>query len=213
MVKVTIQGEIHEYPQGTTFETIAADCQKAYDSMIAVAVVNGKIRELFKKVTKDCTLDFFTVRDDVGYKTYSRTVTMLFLKGIHDLYGAGAAQECRVECAIGHGIYINPMGSLPASGESAGQIKARMQELVEEKAVFLKRSYPLEEAMELFSTHGMTDKLKLFRYRMSSAVNIYEIEGYFDYYYGYMLPNAGYVKWFDVIPYEEGFMLDRKSVV
>lgn len=207
MVKVTIQGQVREYPQGTTYETIAADCQEAYDSMIAVAVANGKIRELFKKVTKDGTLDFFTLRDDVGHKTYSRTATMLLLKGIHDLYGAGAAQDCRVECAIGHGIYINPMGSVEASQESAGKIKARMQELVEEKAVFLKRSYPLEEAMELFGTQGMTDKEKLFRYRMSSAVNIYEIQGFYDYYYGYMLPHAGYVRWFDVIPYEEGFML------
>ena len=71
----------------------------------------------------------------------------------------------------------------------------------------MKRSYPLEEAMELFRRKGMDDKLKLFRFRMSSTVNIYEIEGYYDYYYGYMLPNAGYVKWFDVIPYEDGFML------
>ena len=53
----------------------------------------------------------------------------------------------------------------------------------------------------------MKDKERLFRYRMSSLVNIYEIEGYCDYYYGYMLPNAGYVKWFDLMPYEEGFML------
>lgn len=53
----------------------------------------------------------------------------------------------------------------------------------------------------------MKDKEKLFRYRRSSFVNIYEIDGYYDYYYGYMLPNAGYVKWFDVIPYDEGFML------
>lgn len=67
--------------------------------------------------------------------------------------------------------------------------------------------------MELFASKGMKDKAKLFRYRMSSAVNVYEIDGYYDYYYGYMLPNAGYVKWFDVIPYAQGFMLllPRKS--
>jgi uridine kinase len=53
----------------------------------------------------------------------------------------------------------------------------------------------------------MQDKVKLFRYRRSSFVNIYEFDGYYDYYYGYMLPHAGYVKWFDVMPYAEGFML------
>ena len=58
MVTVTIHGEKREFAQGTSYETIAADYQKNYDGMIAVVTVNGKIRELFKKVTKDCTVDF-----------------------------------------------------------------------------------------------------------------------------------------------------------
>lgn len=207
MVTVTIHGEKREFPQGTSYEAIAADYQKEYDGMIAVATANGKIRELFKKVTKDCTVDFLTLKDDVGYKTYVRTATMLFLKGIYDVFGAEAAQNSCVEFAIGHGYYVNAMGKVPATEESAEKIKARMLELVERKTPFMKRSYSLEDAMELFRSKGMIDKAKLFRYRMSSTVNIYEIEGYYDYYYGYMLPNAGYVKWFEIIPYEDGFML------
>ena len=207
MITVTIKGEKKQFPQGTTYETVAAPYQEAYDNMIAVVSVNGKIRELFKKLTKDCTIDFFTLRDDVGYKTYVRTATMLFLKGIYDVFGSKAAQESRVEFAIGHGSYIRAGEGVLVSEESARQIKDRMWQLVEQKTPFYKRLYSLDDAMELFRTQGMRDKEKLFRYRRSSFVNIYEIEGYYDYYYGYMLPNAGYVKWFDVIPYDEGFML------
>lgn len=214
MVTVTIRGEKREFPQGTSYEAIAAEYQKEYDGMIAVAIVNGKIRELFKKVTRDCTVDFLTTKADVGYKTYVRTATMLFLKGIYDVFGAQAAQESCVEFAVGHGYYVNAAKGIPVTEESAEKIKARMQELVKKKTPFMKRSYPLEDAMELFHSKGMTDKEKLFRYRMSSTVNIYEIEGYYDYYYGYMLPDAGYVKWFEIIPYENGFMLllpDKKN--
>lgn len=207
MAVVTIRGEKREVAQGTSYEAIAADYQKEYDGTIALVTSNGKIRELFKKVTKDCTVDFITLKDDAGHKTYVRTATMLFLKAIYDVYGAEAAQESRVEFTIGHGLYVNGLGNVPVTEEDAGKIKARMQELVEKKTPFMKRSYPLEEAMVLFRNKGMKDKEKLFHYRMSSQVNIYEIEGYYDYYYGYMLPNAGYMKWFDVIPYEEGFML------
>ena len=207
MAVVTIRGEKREYAQGTTYEAIAADFQQAYDGMIAVAVANGKIRELFKKVTKDCTLDFFTVRDDVGHKTYVRTATMLLLKGIHDLFGSKTAQGSLVEFSVGHGIYVNTQGGVEATAENAAKLKKRMQELVDAKTPFMKRTYPIEEAMELFRERKMTDKERLFRYRMSSTVNLYEIDGYYDYYYGYMLPNAGYVKWFDLIPYEKGFML------
>lgn len=207
MVTVMIQGEKKQYPQGTTYETIANEYQAQYDNMIAVVSVNGKIRELFKKVTKDCELEFFTLKDDVGHKTYVRTATMLFLKGVYDCFGMQEAQECRVQFAVGHGLFIDPRGKIAATAENADKIKQRMLELVAQKTPFMKKSYPLEEAMELFREKGMTDKEKLFRYRMSSFVNVYEIEGYYDYYYGYMLPNAGYVKAFEVIPYEHGFML------
>jgi len=207
MYTITINGEQKQYPQGTTYEEVVEPYQEQYDNMIAVVAADGKIRELFKKLTRNCRVEFFTLKDDVGYKTYVRTATMLFLKSIFDVFGADAAQSCRVEFAVGHGSYINPRGCVGATAENAEKIKRRMQELVEQKVPFLKKCYPLDEAMELFREHGMKDKEKLFRYRRSSFVNIYEIEGYYDYYYGYMLPHTGYVKWFDVITYDDGFML------
>lgn len=133
MVTVTIRGEKREFPQGTSYEAIAAEYQKEYDGMIAVAIVNGKIRELFKKVTRDCTVDFLTTKADVGYKTYVRTATMLFLKGIYDVFGAQAAQESCVEFAVGHGYYVNAAKGIPVTEESAEKIKARMQELVKKR--------------------------------------------------------------------------------
>lgn len=212
MVTITVrgpqgEGTMREVPQGTSLESIGEAFQGDYDSMIAVACVDGKIRELFKKVKKDCQVGFFTLKDDVGHKTYVRTAKMLFLKAMHDVFGPEAALKCRVEFAIGRGTYINALGMVPATEENAERLKNRMLELAEEKAVFRKRSYSLEDAMELFRTRGMEDKERLFRYRMGSSVNIYEINGYYDYYYGYMLPHAGYVRWFDIVAYEQGFML------
>lgn len=214
MFTVKINGEERQYLQGTTYEEVANDYQKEYDNLIALAARDGKIRELFKKLTRDCEITFFTLKDDVGNKTYVRSATMLFLKAVFDVFGRDAVQSCRVEFAIGNGSYISPKGQIAATAENAEKIRDRMRELVEAKTPFLKRSYSLDNAMELFHREGMKDKEKLFRYRRGSFVNIYEMDGYYDYYYGYMLPNAGYVKWFDVIAYDEGFMLllpDKKE--
>ena len=214
MITVKINGEERQYPQGATYEDVANDYQQEYENLIALAARDGKIRELFKKLTRDCEVTFFTLKDDVGNKTYVRSATMLFLKAVFDVGGREAAQGCRVEFAIGNGSYISPKGKINATEENAAKIRNRMRELVEAKTPFLKRSYSLDNAMELFRKEGMKDKEKLFRYRRGSFVNIYEMDGYYDYYYGYMLPNAGYVKWFDVIAYEDGFMLllpDKKD--
>ncbi len=214
MVTVTIAGEEKQYAEGTTYETIAQEYQEQYGGLIGLVAVNGKIRELFKQLKKDCEISFFTLKDDVGYKTYVRTATMLFLKAVYDLYGNDVAQSSRVEFAVGNGSYITTAGQVEPTGENAAKIKARMQALMADKVPFMKKAYPLEDAMELFKEKGMKDKESLFRFRRGSLVNIYEIDGYYDYYYGYMLPNAGYVKWFDIISYGEGFMLllpDKKN--
>lgn len=207
MVTVTINGEEKQYRKGITYEEIAKEYQEAYQGMIALVAVDGKIRELFKTLTKDCSIKFFTLKDSVGRKTYIRSATMLFLKAVQDIFGERAAQNCRVEFAVGHGSFIRSKGMIEATAENAAKIEQRMRELSAQNMRFFKKSYPLEEALELFRDKRMLDKEKLMRYRRSSFVNIYEMEGYYDYYYGYMLPNAGYVKWFQVINYDDGIML------
>lgn len=207
MYTITINEEKKLFPQGATFENIAEAYQEQYNNMIAVIAVDGKITELFKEITKDCKVDFFTLCDDIGSKTYVRTATMLFLKSVFDIFGSDACHSSSVEFTVGNGYFIRPNGSFAATKENADKIKARMREMVEAKLPFHKKTYPLDEAMELFREKNMPEKEKLFHYRISSSVNIYEIDGYYDYYYGYMLPNAGYVKWFDVISYDDGFML------
>jgi len=207
MLTVTINGEEKEYSQGTTYENIANEYQEQYNGLIAVVTVDGKIRELFKRLSRSCSLGFFTLKDDVGHKTYVRSATMLMLKAISDVFGEEAVRKCRVEFTVGHGYYISARDGIESSPENAAKIEARMREMGNLKIPFMKKSYPLEEAVEIFNRQGMKDKVKLFRYRRSSFVNVYEIDGYFDYYYGYMLPNAGYLKWFRLIPYDEGFML------
>ena len=206
MITLTIEGKERQYESGITYEEIVKEYQDAYEGQIALVSVNGKMQELFKRAVRSGTLEFFTLKDAAGNKTYVRTATMLFMKAVHDVVGAEYAQNCRVEFTIGNGYYIT-LGELPVTEELVQRIKDRMFALVEKKMPFYKISYPIDDAMDIFKKKGMKDKEKLFRYRRSSSVNIYEMEGYFDYYYGYMLPNAGYVKYFNLVKYADGIML------
>ena len=205
-MKVTIDGVVKDYPAGTTYEELAGEYQEQYQGLIALVCVNGKIRELMKKLDRDCTLRFFTLQDDIGHKTYVRTATMLLMKAIRDVC-PGTLKKCSVEYTIGHGYYVRPEDEVTVSAQDVEKIRQRMHELVQAKQKIHKRSYPVADAIELFKEQGMRDKEILFKYRRSSYVNVYEMDGYYDYYYGYMLPDAGYVKYFDLIPYAKGMML------
>lgn len=214
MAKVTIKmGKTDEvvernYAVGTTYEEIADEFQEKYKGLIALVIADGKIRELTKKLERDCTISFLTLQDDIGHKTYERTATMMLIKAVYDVLEKDQhVEKVKVEFAIGQGFFCNLKGDFKIKQEFVDRINRRMTEMVEEKIPIEKRSLPLDEAVELFEKQGMKDKVKLFRYRRSSTVNVYSLGGFYDYYYGYMLPDTGYMKYFNVIAYEDGLML------
>lgn len=206
MVTVTINGIQKQYPRGTLYEKIAQEYQPQYQNMIALVLENGKIRELIKTAEKDCTLSFLTLRDSIGHKSYVRTGLMTLVKAISDILGEKLV-GVKVQFGIGQGYYCDVRMEEKLTRQQVDSIKGRMKELVEADLPITKKSYPLEEALELFRSQKMYDKVKLFRYRRSSSVNVYCLDGYYDYYYGYMLPSTGYLKYYDILPYESGLLL------
>ena len=207
MITIKIDGVPREYPKGITFEEIAREYQPQYKDMIALVLENGKIRELMKTAEKDCTLTFLTIRDNIGHKTYVRTGLMVLVKAVYDVFGADKVEKVKVEFAIGQGYYCNIKMGEKLTGGHVERVRKRMQELTEGNLPITKKSYSIDDAMEIFKAHKMDDKVKLFRYRRSSSVNIYCLDGYYDYYYGYMLPSTGYLKYYDVMLYENGILL------
>ena len=205
--KVTIGTEVKEYPKGTTYADIAAEYKDRYEYPIALAVRNGKIRELFKKVDRDCTLEFLTLADDAGHKTYTRTATLILMKAIEEVLGHEKVGTAKVEFTIGNGYFCPVKYDYTLTQDDVDKVNSKMQEYVDRDILVMKKPMNLEEAKDIFRAQDMEDKVKLFRYRDNSTVNIYELDGYYDYYYGYMLPSTGYVKYFDLQLYENGFVL------
>ncbi len=208
MVSIVVNGVAKEYAEGTTYEQVAKDCQKDYAHKIALAVANGKFRELIHKVTPGAEVTFLTYADTAGHKTYVRTATMIMMKAMQDVMIEDKPDKVKVEFAIGKGYYISIVSKHAVTKETAARVQKRMQEIVDAAVPVQKQSLPKEEAIALFAKHGMTDKVNLFRFRRGSSINVYNIENYFDYYYGYMLPNTGYVSYFSVEAYEDGLILN-----
>lgn len=208
MIRITVKGVTKEYCEGTTYEQIAGDFQADYDNRIALVISNGKICELIKEPQQDSEITFLTFRDDAGHKAYVRTSTMLLMKAMHDVMKEDFPEKVKVEFAIGKGYYISTRGKNPMTDEIASRIEKRMRQLVEEKAPIHKQAIPKDEAIALFKGLGMTDKVSLFRFRRSSMINVYNIDDYYDYYYGYMLPDVGYVPYFSLQTYEGGLILN-----
>ena len=204
---VKICGQERSYPAGTTFLEIAADFQPQFENDILLVRANGKLKELHKALNEDSEVSFLTFSDPAGRKTYERSAIFLMLKAFYEIVPKEKIEKIQIDFALGNGIYGEVSGEVNADEALLCRVKEKMREISDQKIPLMKRSVNTDDAVELFRRHGMKDKEQLFMYRRASRVNIYSIEKFEDYFYGYMVQNTGYIRYFDLIPYHSGFLL------
>lgn len=203
---VIVEKEEKIYEEGTKLLDIAAEYQGKYPHDILLAMVNHKLSELGRCVEDKSNIRFVTADTVCGNDTYRRSTVMVMLKAFYDVYG-DKIEKINVMYSLSKGYYCEVSGGVKVTGEVLAQVKKRMRELVQADIPFEKRVVSTNDAMEFFRRHGMKNKEKLFKFRRSSRVNIYRLNKFEDYFYGYMVPSAGYVKYFDLFAYDEGFVL------
>ena len=208
MFKVVIAGETRMYPEGTTYREIVDEIAIHTETPVILVMVNGKLRELQKRLKSDCTLEFVTTKDHIGFETYKRSVCLVLLRAIYDVAGRENVDKVMIHYSVGNGYYFTMEGKAALDQDFLDKVKAQMHKLADECTPIGKRSVNTDEAVALFHKHRMYDKEKLFRFRRVSKVNIYNIGYYDDYFYGYMADHAGYVQYFDLKLYDEGFVLE-----
>ena len=208
MPTVMINGAIRQYDKGTTFENIVREYQPKYDYSIALVYFNGKMRELSKRLERDGAISFITTSDNSGYNAYVRTAQMMLVKAASEVLGDSCKDShIKIEFSLGNACFCSILGGIRSTPELAAKLEDRMHAYVDRNIPIIKKTYPIDDAIELFRHQGMKDKEKLFHYRRSSTVNVYRMEGYSDYFYGYMLPSTGYCRLFKVQAYRGGLLL------
>lgn len=214
--------------ESDTLEAVADRFKDYYEDDIILGIVNGRLRELNKKIKSDCELSFVTTADRDGMRTYRRSVVLLLQRAIYDVYGSmtqlhvmhslGEGYYCQLEKAVecadsqqekhssdNQGSSENSVQSV--TGHDIDRIVCSMYSFVEKDLPITKHSAKTQYAEQLFKEKGQHDKERLLHYRRSSRVNLYELDGVVDYFYGFMAPSTGMLKYFDIVPYESGFVL------
>lgn len=212
MIQLKIDTQTKEYSEDVTWQVVAEEYQKEYADEILLVQVNGKLQELQEKI-REGEVKFITARQKPGISAYQRSATLLMLKAFYAVAGPENVEKVIVDFSIGKGFFVEARGNFTLNQELLDQVKAEMQEYVDQEIPILKRSISTDDAIERFHRHRMYDKERLFRYRRVSRVNVYSIDGFEDYFYGYMVPNTKYIRYFDLKLYEYGFVLILPSML
>ncbi len=206
-ITVKYQGKDYIYKKGVTLRAIGADLAGDGTDEVILAKVDGSLQELFRPLMHPADIEFLTTADDPGHKTYKRTAIMVLHKAISDVLGDHQEQQFVVRFSVDKGYYCELREDIKLDTELLDRIKARMTEIVKSQMPIVKKTYKVHDAEVLLAQKGLLDKLNLLKYRRASSINLYHMEDVVDYYYGYMAPDAGYIKYFDLYLYNKGFVL------
>lgn len=210
MPVITVDGNTRIYKAGTPYWEIVRDFEPAEGPPALVVLENGILRELIRVPDGDAALTLVTASSEIGMSIYRRSTNFLFLKSVYDITGKDRDVHTFLRFCSSSGYYYTIRGLADGIADYASfakEVEARMRELAAQRIPLQKNSVSLRKAREYFRNAGMEDKDRNFRYRRASSVNLYTLDDYSDYFYGYMVRDTGFLQTFRVEPYEAGLVL------
>ncbi len=204
-----------EIERGTSFYDIATKFQSNFQGEILHAQQGNILHELHKPILNQEDITFYDVTAKQGYSVYCRGVSFVLVRAVWELFGAKAL--LRMHHSLRGNLYCE-LESLEENQEKnqeeivlneavLKQIQEKMREMIKKEYRIKKESHLKEDAKEIMKRECLYDKMRLMRFRRTASVNLYEIDGFYDYFYGHMPWSTKGLDVFDLQVYEKGFLL------
>lgn len=220
-MKVTVIKELREeaivleLSEGTKLKDLADSFQSQLTYRILAAKINNKIEDLNTELTEECIVEFLDIRAQSANLIYQHSLIMIYLKAISDVIGKA---DVEIENSLNKGLYtevlffreeIDENGNLKKaetriSDEEIVLVEKRMRELIASDIPFIKERYSREKAAELLVEDGHVEKMRILDSSNVDTMVFYSLEGYWNFFYGKMVPSTGYIEHFELRPYNNG---------
>ena len=196
------------FPEGTSlldvYQAFADEIQLPYP--VVSAKVNNVSQGLKFRLFQNRDVEFLDARGGSGHRVYVRSLSFVLYKATQDIF---PGSKLFIEHSLCRGYYCNfkKRNNEPLSDDDVSSLRQRMQEIVDLDIPFRRTEATNEEAIRVFTERGFTDKVKLLETSGQIYSDYYTLGDTVDYYYGPLLPSAGYLKVWDLERYEDGLLL------
>ena len=201
------QNQLKITPGMTILEIARKFFPDSYQSFMA-ARLNGEIVDLNTKVNKASNISFLDFSQPEGHRTYLRSLLFILSYSINILYPEA---HLHVLHSMSDGLFceISDIGSLTT--KHLDVINQKMHEITKSNLSFEKEIVNWEKAINIFNQQNRNELIRLFRYWRISAITLYRLNKYYDYFYGPLCPSTSYVKNFGFVLVPPGFFLQYPS--
>ena len=197
-------GQTYEIPMGSmlkdAYKTMGV--QMKYEPILAH--VNNKVEGMHYRIYKPKNIEFLDITSTSGQRAYTRTLFFILCKAVHDLY-----TPCKVaiDIPVSNGYYVDLNIGRPVTLEDAGKIRKRMQEIIDADYPIHRHETTTEEAIHMFQILHTFSKVKLLQSSGSLYTTFYDIDDYYDYFYGALLTRTSQIYLFGLEKYYDGLLL------
>ena len=196
------------FPEGTSlldvYQEFADEIHLPYP--VVSAKVNNTSQGLKFRLYQNRDVEFLDAREGSGHRVYVRSLCFLLYKATQDVF---PGSKLFIEHSLSRGYYCNFKKGTRSqvTDKDVAQIKTRMQEIVDLDMPFRRTEATTEEAIRVFTERGFSDKVKLLETSGQIYSDYYMLGDTVDYYYGPLVPSAGYLKVWDLERFEDGLLL------
>ncbi|MDY0277668.1 MAG: hypothetical protein RBQ97_06255 [Acholeplasma sp.] len=202
MIKVTVLKKIYDFEIPPTLQEVA---EKAKLKKVLAANVNGRLRELSYVLSNDDEVTFLGYESGEGTRIYETTLRYVIAKAFHNLYPKASLK-------FSYSVSRTIFGEIEEKDflfdeKVLNNILKEVNNIIKANHKIVRRRISLGEATRLYTKFNMPDKVEVLKYREEEYVNLYECDGYFNYMFGYMLPETGFLEEFKLFLYSPGFLI------
>lgn len=190
---------------GDTLLGVLKTIENRIDMHPLCAMVNNRNEDLAYPVYGPRQVEYIDYTHPAGARAYVRSLCMVLYKAINDLY---PGKRLRIEHSLSGGYYCRiKHDHTILTPEVIAGIKARMQQIVDENIRFVRHERLTEDVKQMFAEQGLNDKVRLLSTSDDIYTVYYQLGDIADSFYGPLVPSTGYLKVFDLHPYEQGMIL------
>ena len=196
------------FPEGCSlldvYQEFADDIKLPYP--VVSAKVNNTSQGLKFRLYQNRDVEFLDAREGSGHRAYVRSLCFVLYKGTQDVF---PGSKLFIEHSLCRGYYCNfkKKNRDVLTDADVELIRQRMQEIINLDMPFRRTEATNEEAIRVFAERGFSDKVKLLETSGQIYSDYYTLGDTVDYYYGPLVPSAGYLKVWGLERYEQGLLL------
>ena len=174
---------------------------------IIAAMRNYEVKSLNSEIEETDKVELLDTSSKDGKRVYIRGILYIMAKALNETY-PGALLSVNYQLANAMFCEIDNM---KVTDEVIENIKSRMTDIIGRDLPIKKVSMTREEAIEFYNNEKTLRGIAQIDNKQKEEVSLYYCEEYYNYFFGVMPISTGYTQIFDIVKYQDGFLVRYPS--